>query len=55
MPNDLITEFLEALRKGDELNLARLETYAGQHDASNPFGPRLVDELRALRYPSMAA
>ena len=55
MPNDVITEFLEALRKGDELNLARLETYAEQADANNPFGPRLVDELAALRDPALAA
>lgn len=54
MPNDLITEFLAALREGDELNLRRIEVYAEQHDANNPFGPRLADELRALRYPTAA-
>jgi len=55
MPNDLITEYLKALSDDDELNMGRLETYAAQADANNPFGPRLVDELRALRHPSLAA
>lgn len=55
MPNDLITEYLKALSDDDELNMGRLETYAAQADANNPFGPRLVDELRTLRNPSLAA
>lgn len=55
MPNDLITQFLKALSDRDRMAMRRLEVEAAEFDAHNPFGPRLVDELAALRTPSMAA
>lgn len=55
MPNDLITQYLNALRDRDRMALRRLETEAADYDKHNPFGPRLADELAALRNPTTLA
>lgn len=48
MPADLITQYLTARRKGDRLAIARIEAQAADYDLHNPFGPRLLDEIRGL-------
>lgn len=45
MPENLIAQYLTALRADDRLNRTRIEALAADYDAHNPFGPRLVDEL----------
>ncbi|MFE0039415.1 hypothetical protein [Streptomyces sp. NPDC059015] len=55
MPNDLITEFIKARQDGDRMAMRRLLVEAAEYDRHNPFGPRLVDELHALRHPALVA
>lgn len=48
MPNDLITQFLKARKDGDRMAMRRIEREAADYDRHNPFGPRLMDEIRGL-------
>lgn len=54
MPNDLITQYLTARQDGDRMAMRRIRVEAVDYDRHNP-GSHLVDELDALRVPSMAA
>ncbi|MFB7244613.1 hypothetical protein ACFCYX_19395 [Streptomyces populi] len=54
MPNDLITQWLQARKSGDRMAMRRIENEAAEYDLHNPFGPRLADEIRGLRYPAAA-
>jgi hypothetical protein len=54
MPNDLITQYLAALRAGDRMAMRRIECEAAEYDAHNPFGPRLMDEIHGLNNPAAA-
>ncbi|WP_392971114.1 hypothetical protein [Streptomyces sp. LN245] len=54
MPNDLITQWLTARQAGDRMAMRRIEIEAAEYDRHNPFGPRLTDEIRGLRYPAAA-
>jgi hypothetical protein len=55
MPNELITQYLAALRAGDRMAMRRIEVEAAEFDAHNPFGPRLADEIAALADTQAAA
>ncbi|MFD3532063.1 hypothetical protein [Streptomyces sp. NPDC058664] len=50
----VVTDFLTAQSKGDSLGQLAAEYLAEQIDASTPDGPRLADELDALRYSAAA-
>ena len=54
MPESLITQYLKALSDNDRMAMRRIRVEAADYDRHNP-GSRLVDELDALRTPSMAA
>lgn len=54
MPETLIAQFLRALADRDRMAMRRIRVEAADYDQHNP-GSRLVDELDALRTPSMAA
>ncbi|MEK9524040.1 hypothetical protein MIU24_32405 [Streptomyces venezuelae] len=50
----VVTDFLTALRTGNRLGLLEAEYLAAQIDKSTPDGPRLTDELDAIRQPTAA-
>lgn len=45
MPDQLIADYLTALRENNTLALLSIEAQAAEYDAHNRFGPRLLDEL----------
>lgn len=45
----VVTDFLKAWSRGDNLGQLAAEYLAGQIDDSTPDGPRLSDELDAIR------
>ncbi|MFE7580768.1 hypothetical protein ACFU5Y_04270 [Streptomyces gardneri] len=50
----VITDFLKAQQKGNSLGQLEAEYLAAQIDRSTPDGPRLLDELDALRQSTAA-
>ncbi|WP_328941551.1 hypothetical protein OG259_07710 [Streptomyces sp. NBC_00250] len=50
----VITDFLKARSRGDSLAQLEAEYLAAQIDRSTPDGPRLSDELDALRQSTAA-
>ncbi|WP_327160527.1 hypothetical protein [Streptomyces zaomyceticus] len=46
----IVTDFLKARRQGDSLGQLEAEYLAAQIDRHAPEGPRLLDEIDALRY-----
>lgn len=54
MPDDLITQYLTARQDGDRMAMRRIKQQAADYDDYNPFGPRLMDELRGLHQPAAA-
>jgi len=50
----VVTDFLAAQRAGDRLGMFAAEHLAERIDGSTPDGPRLRDELDALRRPFAA-
>jgi hypothetical protein len=54
MPADLITQYLTARKNRDRMAMLRIEQQAADYDQHNPFGPRLIDEIRGLHQPAAA-
>lgn len=52
MPENLIRQYLTALRINDRLDLARIEAIAADYDFHN--GTSLVDELETISEPVAA-
>ncbi|MFJ6363465.1 hypothetical protein ACIQIE_20075 [Streptomyces globisporus] len=51
---EITTRFVAAVRAGDRLAEFELWELAREYDRSQPFGPRLVDELDGLSTPAAA-
>ena len=50
--NKLFADYAKALRKGDALEMTRVEAIAAEYDAFN--GTHIVDELAGLTQPAAA-